>query len=329
MFMNKFQALGRKIFRVVSNQDNGLTVLCYHRVMNYLEAGQFSNLVVNCSPESFENEICFLMKHYNIISIEKAVEGLQPGNTLPPGSLGITFDDGYKDNYTNVFPILKKYELAVTIFLTTDFIDNDKNLIWTDRVTYLIDNTKRRFVDIPGPGYHSLTNKRQKEGAKIKIIEGLKKMNNGEKDKIIESLHKELAVEIKNDIAKGVYLSSGEIFEMSKSNVSFGSHGCSHSILTKINLDEARLEIVNSKKKIEQITCKNVKFFAYPNGTPFDFNSEIIEVLKTAGYEAAFTTIYGVNRKDANPDMFSLKRILTGKSLQGLMKNLFMLKIKG
>lgn len=45
---------------------------------------------------------------------------------LPKDSILITFDDGYKNNYTNAFPILKKYGLKATIFLNTKYVENDE-----------------------------------------------------------------------------------------------------------------------------------------------------------------------------------------------------------
>ena len=54
--------------------------------------------------------------------------------TLPPNSIFITFDDGYKNNYTLAFPILKKYNMKATIFLNTKFIEKDEAYLNWDEI---------------------------------------------------------------------------------------------------------------------------------------------------------------------------------------------------
>lgn len=54
--------------------------------------------------------------------------------TLPPNSILITFDDGYKNNYTLAFPILKKYNMKATIFLNTKFIEKDETYLNWDEI---------------------------------------------------------------------------------------------------------------------------------------------------------------------------------------------------
>ena len=54
--------------------------------------------------------------------------------TLPPNSILITFDDGYKNNYTLAFPILKKYNMKATIFLNTKFIEKDEAYLNWDEI---------------------------------------------------------------------------------------------------------------------------------------------------------------------------------------------------
>jgi peptidoglycan/xylan/chitin deacetylase (PgdA/CDA1 family) len=303
---------------------NKFIILCYHRIGNKSGSNCLISSLINGTQEEFEKEIIFLKKYFNIISLDYLVERIDNKEPLPINSLLITFDDGYNDNYINAFPILKKYRVPAAVFLTTDFIDNDKDLIWTDKVAYIIKETEKGSVNISGLGTHSLTNRYRKDKAKIAIIEYLKSIDDSEKNKIIDLLSKDLKVYLGSKISEKLYLSSKEILEMAKDGISFGSHGCSHSILTKISLRQAQDEIVKSKMKIEELIGKEVTFFAYPNGTYLDFNNEIIEILKKAGYEAAFTTIPGGNRHSDSQDIFSLKRISAGQSLRDLKKNLFL-----
>jgi peptidoglycan/xylan/chitin deacetylase (PgdA/CDA1 family) len=94
--------------------SNGIPILTYHSVDE-------SESVISVSAQKFERQIRYLNnKGYSTLSLSKAVDFLTQGITLPRKNIIITFDDGYKNNYTEVLPILKKYNFTATIFLTTD-----------------------------------------------------------------------------------------------------------------------------------------------------------------------------------------------------------------
>ena len=63
--------------------------------------------------------------NFNVISLDKLVWYLE-NNNFPPKTIVLTFDDGYEDNFTNAFPVLKKCNFPAAIFLETDILDNEK-----------------------------------------------------------------------------------------------------------------------------------------------------------------------------------------------------------
>lgn len=304
----------------LAKKNISLFVICYHRISNSPKTNLISALV-NCTEREFEEEILFFKKNFNLISLGDLKKSILNNFGLPENSLLVTFDDGYKDNYTYAYQVLKRENISATIFLTTDFIDNINNLIWTDQVAYIINSIEKDYMRIPG--FCNIRLKNNKERAKIEIIEKLKNIDDDKKNKIIHQLFNDHGINPDN-IPKDSYLSTDEIKEMSRNKIYFGSHGCSHSILTKIDQVSARNEIFNSKRRIEEITGKSVEFFAYPNGSFLDFNAQIIVLLKSAGYLGAFTTIPGVYQKRKKPDNFSLKRIPAGRSFYDLKSNLFL-----
>jgi peptidoglycan/xylan/chitin deacetylase (PgdA/CDA1 family) len=72
-------------------------------------------------PRAFERQMLFLKEHhYNVVPLETLASLIRDKKKIPPKTIAITFDDGNKDNYTNAFPILKKYELPATMFIIVD-----------------------------------------------------------------------------------------------------------------------------------------------------------------------------------------------------------------
>lgn len=318
-----FNFIFEKIGLNFANFENGFMALCYHRVAEKADSRYFLDSI-NRIPELFNAEISFLTRHFNIISLEEAIGSLVKKNFLPPKSMVITFDDGYKDNYINAYPILKKYKIPATIFLTTDFIDNDNDLIWTDKVAYIINKTKKDSITIPELGSCDLRDRQKRDKCKMALIEHLRQIDDFEKNEIIDFLCRDLDIQIEDKIASDLYLSSKEILEMSRNDIGFGSHSCSHTILTKISLKQAFSEIIDSKKKIEGIINKKVNLFAYPNGTMSDFNNDIEKIVKNAGYIAALTAMPGKNRYGNISNIFALKRITTGRTSDDFKTNLFL-----
>lgn len=89
----------------------GVPCIMYHNVSN--EKG--------ITPEEFEEQMMLLQK-YKTFKLEELD---RMGNKFPENTVLVTFDDGYADNYTNAFPLLKKYNIKATIFLNTAYINND------------------------------------------------------------------------------------------------------------------------------------------------------------------------------------------------------------
>lgn len=99
-----------------------------------------------------------------------------------------------------------------------------------------------------------------------------------------------------------------EIMEMKESGmISFGSHGHSHRILTKISPKEVNLEIELSKKILEDKLGEEINLLAYPNGQRGDFNKEIIEFLKKNKFISACSTIWSISNPPKK--LFFLNRV--------------------
>lgn len=89
-------------------------IIMYHSVS--AEACGANRL--NVSAQTFERQMRFLSSHhYNVVTVEALAKLLKNKKSLPPKTIAITFDDGYANNYTYAFPVLKKYRLPATIFI--------------------------------------------------------------------------------------------------------------------------------------------------------------------------------------------------------------------
>ncbi|MBI1888942.1 MAG: polysaccharide deacetylase family protein [Candidatus Spechtbacteria bacterium] len=96
--------------------SRGCAILMYHSV------GE-NRVFFTVRPREFERQMEYLHKHdYSVISLSGLIERLQQGGRNLKKCVVLTFDDGYRDNYANAYPVLKKYGFPATIFVATGFI---------------------------------------------------------------------------------------------------------------------------------------------------------------------------------------------------------------
>ncbi len=112
------------------NEENiPITILNYHKIDNM-------NISLSVLPEDFDRQMAYLKENgYHTINTDQLYNYMVNGEALPENPILITFDDGYEDNYQHAYPILKKYGFTGTIFVITDFVNNNQpNYLTWDQI---------------------------------------------------------------------------------------------------------------------------------------------------------------------------------------------------
>jgi peptidoglycan/xylan/chitin deacetylase (PgdA/CDA1 family) len=277
-----------------------VAIMMYHRVT--IRKDEWS-LVSTLAPERFESEIRYLCEHFSILSLEELCQYLQQDESLPIKAAAITFDDGYKDNYLCAFPILRRYRVPATFFLTTGHIGTS-SLFWWDTVGYLVHHAEISRLQLDELGTYRLETVSDRSRANSEIINRLNCLSEDRKNDLIEQLADICKAKIPAELGSQLILSWDEVREMSRDGAQFGAHSVTHPNLTSLPLEQARSEILESKKAIEKKLEKAVHFFAYPGGS---FNLEMARVVQQSGYVAA--TSIEPSWVTRGCDLFRLPRI--------------------
>lgn len=280
---------------------NDCLVLMYHRVRPSLAGGSyFPNKGSTVALSAFEEQINYLERHFLILSPDKFMTILNAKASFPDKSVLLTFDDGQIDFYEYTYQVLKRRGLPAVVFLPTGFISTH-DIFWWDKLEWCLFNTKMKSVEIFGK-WISLKDMTDAMPVFDKII---KASFAGKEKEALDVIAAALAVSF-----KGLGRSSinwDEAKEMAGNGISFGGHTQNHIKLSETPDDLARKEIFNSKEIIETMIGGKARSFAYPYGTPSDFLPIHEQMVKEAGYEAAFSTINGP--VDNTNNRYSLKRI--------------------
>jgi peptidoglycan/xylan/chitin deacetylase (PgdA/CDA1 family) len=288
----------------------------YHRVIRKNDSKIFLQDGMYVDPDTFRRHIEFLKKNFNVIPLQDVL-GLNDSKIGGPARKSIcvlTFDDGWRDFYKNVFPMLKLYDVSATVFLPTGIVGT-KRCFWTDRLAYILN----KIYD-PGRKWKPLGDSNDYF---LKKIENLGRTFEKETEKTIEEL-KMLSMDEINNILERLmkrwnldpfepgqcFLTWEEIREMHHSGVVyFGSHTRNHIILDTIPDEEILKELMESKNNLIEEGVVSTSFvpFSYPNG---NHSSKIAELVEKVGYNLALTTEKGWNNiRFEKKDLFLLKRI--------------------
>ena len=198
---------------------------------------------------------------------------LWPSKLCGPGILNrptavITLDDGYQNNYSVAFPILREFALPATVFITTGFINTD-DTFWNLRLNLSLANTKRTSLSWNGKVL-DLGDATSRAKANVIISKSLRALPRTELMSRLSKIIKLLGEDPKKPIELDSpfrMLTAQAVREMNQSGlVEFGAHTHTHPILARLSSEECKNEIELSVRRVEEITGCACRFFAYPFG---------------------------------------------------------------
>jgi CelD/BcsL family acetyltransferase involved in cellulose biosynthesis/peptidoglycan/xylan/chitin deacetylase (PgdA/CDA1 family) len=281
-------------------------ILCYHRI-----GSGGVPLYSALEPQIFEAQMKFLRNRYRIVSYDTLVKELaDPGP--PEHSVAITFDDGYRDVYRHAFPVLRRYEIPATIYLTWDAIETN-SVAWYDRVFLALSAAPGDKLDLilDRPRRFLLPTLDARLRAAEEIISYLRTQPSTRCAEFCFGLEKQIPLPAE-EIADRM-LTWAHIREMQQAGVSFGSHTLSHAVVSRLEPEALERELSLSKANLEQRLGVSVKDFAYPFGKRADYENTTHAVARS-GYRTASSTNWGINVPGVNP--YELRRVAIGEERQ-------------
>jgi len=268
--------------------------------------------------KNFASQIDYILDNYTVISLEDYIDFLNNDKDIPEKSCVLTFDDGLKDHYLNVFPVLKEKKIPACFFPLTQPL--------TEYIVPLVHQVHFLLAKLGSKVFSNEFNQALSPELKEFLVDGKvlkQKKCKWDNDDILAGNLKynislmpfEPKIKIINQIfgkhfedskrfCQDLYMSFEEMKEMLEQGMSFGGHTHSHLKLGELDREEQIKEV--SKEILEKELETKIRFFSYPFGS---YSEETIKILDQQGYECGLTTDFDINKDEVNP--FALKRLDT------------------
>jgi peptidoglycan/xylan/chitin deacetylase (PgdA/CDA1 family) len=249
------------------------------------------------STEAMRAQFDYLRRHYRVVPLLQVAEQLASAKGLDSHTVALTIDDGRRDFYQFMFPLLKEFKFPATFFVVSSFIRGE-DWIWTDKALWL---SKQ-----PNPPAQ-LT-----QGKLDEVFRSLNRMRPEARNAQIQAMAASAGIAIPaRPPAKYAACSWTELREMADSGlVDVGSHTVTHPILSSITDEESWQELSGSRREIEDGIGRKVGSFCFPNGMPGDYRPTQVGQIADAGYACSVVASFGLVGRDA--DRFRLPRIGMG-----------------
>jgi peptidoglycan/xylan/chitin deacetylase (PgdA/CDA1 family) len=268
---------------------------------------------------TLRRHMLYLRRHYRIMHLEDALEEFytphSPGQTRQDRRipLVLTFDDGYRDNYTYAFRLACELQIPITIFLIPGYIESGKRFWWLEgkRLAY---SPKLDKVTVDGHMYQLEQPRERKALAQIIDARARHARSVAQRETFLADIRRALEFSSPGNVAEQVDeealpLTWAEVHEMEQSGwVSFGAHTMHHPVLASLtDTEEVQREVTECRQVLEQQLGHSVRTFAYPIGKLEHIGHTGLQAVKSAGYTWAVTTIEGVNTRQTDP--YLLRRL--------------------
>ena len=296
----------KKVSRKVQKKFNskGL-ILMYHSIGE--EASDAWSLRVR--PKHFEEHMEVFKKLGHPLSLSELYKSFQAGK-VPDRSITITFDDGYFNNLQLGKPILEKYDVPATVFVTTSFVEHGLSYWWDeleyalmrpgqlpDQLTLRLNGNEHHW-DLNGAAEFTEDQAKKEnlphpwfaeEGTRshfhLSVWAALQDYLPDEQRALVKQVIDWAGISARE--LKDSYrpMTPEELHILEKDNlVSIGAHTVHHPMLERHSAEIQRREILQSKEYLESVLNHPVKHFAYPFG---NYNDDTEGILEKGGFDCA------------------------------------------
>lgn len=284
-----------------------IKVVMYHYVRD-LKNSRYPG-IKGLTLEKFRRQIAYLTARYHIVTVEDVIAAYDEGGELPENAMLLTFDDGYIDHFTNVFPVLDEYGVQGSFYIPAKTFAENK-LLDVNKIHFILasadigrllpdllqrmDHYRGTEFDFPSNeelfAQYAVANRFDpKEVIFVKRI-----LQNGLPERLRHIISSELFetyVGIAEDkFARELYMNEEQIACMKRHGMYIGIHGYDHYWLGKLGKEEMERDLTKALDVMEPFIDRKSWAMNYPYGSEGAYNEDVLSFLRANGCRIGFTT---------------------------------------
>lgn len=314
------QRLLRLAERLIASCIPGAAILLYHRVTELVSDPQ----LLAVRPRHFEQHLEILRREFHPMSLTGLVEALAR-KRLPERVVVVTMDDGYADNFYEAKPLLQRFDIPATVFVTAGQIGSRREFWWDDLERIFFhsgalpealslniggDNIQ---LDLGGSARYGSEryehdrwnvetheNPTERHAAYRTLVHRLRSLPPSTRQEILDEI-----VSWSRTVGEGRAthraLTADELLGLVQGGlVEVGAHSVTHPVLAALAEPEQKVEVEECKWRLEEILGSPVRHFAYPFGSRTDFTRRITNIVERAGFLTGCANYPGIVRNGRN-----------------------------
>lgn len=279
----------------------------YVRDLQYSRYPEIKGLDV----ELFKEQLAYISQHYTIIRVEELIAALTHGANLPSNAALLTFDDGYKDHFEYVFPLLDEHGLQGCFFPPAKAIQEQK-VLGVNKIHFVLASAEspkhliaEMFDLLDGLReehslkenafyYEEVAEKGRFDSADVIFIKRMlqRELPEAVRTLVVDALFAKHVCADEGAFSRELYMSMDQLRLMARKGMYIGSHGYTHCWLDTVDSERQKKEVDLSLRFLQEVGVNTKEFvFCYPYGAS---NETLREVLRHRGCSFAVTTEVGV-----------------------------------
>jgi peptidoglycan/xylan/chitin deacetylase (PgdA/CDA1 family) len=299
----------------------GAVILMYHSVQDQPE--QFANSIgtgIIHATSIFRKQMEIIARQFHPVTVDEILSFLKGEQDLPRGAVAVTFDDGFADNFEVAAPILDRYGIRASFYVTASLIGTVQPP-WYCRLRHTFYTSQMREWRQPLTGkIHPLGSREERRDGLSSAFDCCAPLAGREQEEMIGQIESDLKAKLASHRSDFRFMMDwDQLRRLARDGHLVGSHSMTHPNLAHVSSQELlELELGGSKRQIEEAVGSPVVHFSYPHPALMPQWTERTEAAaRHVGYCSAVTTISGSVRAGANP--LHLERIGAGRSENELL----------
>ncbi|HEU4345175.1 MAG TPA: polysaccharide deacetylase family protein [Candidatus Binatia bacterium] len=293
----------------------GAIILLYHRVTKLA----FDPQLLSVRPPHFEEHLEILRREFHPMGLGAFLRALVAGK-VPERTVVVTMDDGYADMLHEAKPLLERFDLPATVFVTAGYVGSRREFWWDDlekaffcpemlperlclsingdRLEYHLGNSAQygrdRFDQDLRWHVEMDADPSERHAIYRSLVRLLRPLADSVRRNVLDQLLSWADADIEARSTHRALHADELLCLVSGELIDVGAHTVTHPVLATLSEREQRIEIEESKRMLENMLGSQVSHFAYPFGSPADFTHKTGALVQEAGFSSGCANYPGI-----------------------------------